>query len=212
MSGSSSRASRSGRWPSSTARLVHDGNKVWLMTADGKLETREIDVLYKGAEKSWPPTGCKPASENRDHRPVGTGRRYGPADPRPDGQGAGGTDGMRKPGEKRSGKAEMINPLKPSPGGYRTRPDRLDGDQPGHRQPADAGPVDRRVVPGPADQAGGLPRFRNRHGDHQRFLFRCQPRGGRARRHPGHRAGRRRAWTESRRSRRRQARIRAASW
>ena len=32
-------------------KYVHDGNKVWLMTADGKLETREIEVLYRGAEE-----------------------------------------------------------------------------------------------------------------------------------------------------------------
>ena len=32
-------------------RLVHDGNKVWLMTTDNRLETREIDVLYKGSSE-----------------------------------------------------------------------------------------------------------------------------------------------------------------
>ncbi len=29
-------------------RFIHDGNKVWLMTAGNRLETREIEVLYRG--------------------------------------------------------------------------------------------------------------------------------------------------------------------
>lgn len=32
-------------------KYVHDGNKVWLMTDDDKLITREIEVLYRGAEE-----------------------------------------------------------------------------------------------------------------------------------------------------------------
>ena len=78
---------------------------------------------------------------------------------------------------------------------------RLDGAQPGHAEPADALPAGRRVVHEHADQAGGVSRVRPGHGDGIGVAYPGrQPRGGGAGHRPGHRGGRARRSTASRKS------------